>query len=133
SNNHPATLHELLPAKKRLRSYAIKVVKKDVTDLSDLYEKDPALRFQIATLLYIAGSQRNDSADAFKPIIPKLIAHLLDPDTKTREGAIRAIARLRPRAPLEALEPLISLSRTETEHEDVDAAIQAFATFCRYS
>ena len=53
--------------------------------------------------------------------------------TKTREGAIRAIAGLKPQAPFEALDPLISLSRTETEHENVQAAIGAVATFCKSS
>jgi hypothetical protein len=133
NNNDPAGMKQYLDATHRLQLADILSAQKDMADLAVLYEKEPALRFPISTLLYTVGTQRIDSADAFKPLLPALIAHLSDPDAKAREGAIRAIAVLKPEPPFEALDPLIKLSHTETEHENVYVVIAAVARFCQSS
>jgi hypothetical protein len=109
----------------------VQKVQKEVVELADLYDKDPAMRFPISTLLYVAA--RNDSVEAFKPIVPTMIAHLLDSDTKTREGAIQVVASLRPKPPIEALQPLIYLTRTEDEKNVPYMVIGVVSTFCAQS
>src|SRR5260221_680672 len=49
NNDDEVGLQQFLAATKRLQIDSLPVVQKDVADLSDLYERDPAIRFQIGT------------------------------------------------------------------------------------
>lgn len=121
---------ELTAVAKRLQQENYQLAQKEVAELADLYDKDPSTRPQISTILSTAGPQRNDSAEAFKPIVPMLTAHLKDADVKTREGASMIILGLKPRPPFEVLEPLMSLAK---EKEVGLATLGAVAAFCDQS
>ncbi|HLH32890.1 MAG TPA: HEAT repeat domain-containing protein [Terriglobia bacterium] len=114
----------------------IRTVQMEVADLNALYQSTPARRLGIGLILYEATLFRgatNDSAEAFKPIVPTLIAHLTDPDVKTRLSVMRVLAMLKPQLPAEALDPFVSLLHSETEIENVRVAIAAVARYCETS
>ena len=88
--NDPASFQEYGVAQKRLAAEDSESAQMEVAVLTDVYEKNPETRVQLSNLLFgavqIRQSQK-DSAEAFKAILPTLIAHFLDPDRQTRVGA----------------------------------------------
>lgn len=104
----------------------------EVTELAAIYEQHPETRVLVSNLLFGAVQSRapKDSAYAFKPIFPTLIAHFSDPDRATRAGAIKVFWFLQPSPPSEALAPLASLSHTETDPEAEAMALQVLKRFC---
>lgn len=105
----------------------------EVTELAAIYEQHPETRVPISNLLFGAVQTRapkKDSAEAFKPIFPTLIAHFSDPDRATRAGAIKVFWFLQPSPPSEALAPLASLSYIETDPEAEAMALQVLRRFC---
>lgn len=108
---------------------------KDVTELAQMYEQHPEVRFLVTMLLSDVGGQRTqtDTADIYKPIIPTLVAHLFDSDKTTRHEAIRILSTLRPSPPFEILEPAIKLSYWETDATATYTPLTVAAMFCKQS
>ncbi|MBO0695480.1 MAG: HEAT repeat domain-containing protein [Verrucomicrobia bacterium] len=105
----------------------------EAAELADVYEKHAETRVLLSGLLFGAVQTRRprmDSTEAFKPILPMLMAHFIDPDRNTRLGAVRVFWFLQPSPPLEALAPVISLSYTETDSEVEAMALQVLKRFC---
>jgi hypothetical protein len=134
--NDTAAVQESGVVENRLAAEDSASAQKELAVLADVYEKHPETRVLLSGLLFGAVQRRGslrDSAEAFKPILPTLMGHFLDPDRNTRLGAVRVFWFLQPSPPLEALAPVVSLSYTETDSEIKAMALQILRRFCPQS
>ncbi|HLI84085.1 MAG TPA: HEAT repeat domain-containing protein [Bryobacteraceae bacterium] len=110
----------LLPT---LQTESAQILEKDVASVGTLLDdKDPQVRFKASALLWAVTMLRQDTTEPLKGILPALLSHFHDPDTRVRANVARAVAGLRPSIPPEALRELLPLVH-DTDRTVQDVAI----------
>lgn len=111
----------LLPT---LQTESTQSLKKDVTSIGTLLDdKDPQVRFKASAVLWALTMLRQDTTEPLESILPVLLTHFHDPDSRLRANVARAVAGLRPSIPQEALQELLPLIH------DADRTVQDVAIY----